>query len=455
MKRLMLALALVACQASAEDPSEAAERYRFALDTGGPTEPIVFSELEAGVDVRATMLCANARNERLGLEGEAYLRALNDRRRAAAAWLPRLNLTPSYFLRESGAGPDNGLDLPLVATYEVNPHGVENEQRRARFEARRRLALLYAAQDTLLIDVARTHFAVLQAERARVVLQGSLALQQARVDDVRARNEVGVARPLDVALSESSLVDARVALINTERSARNGRSLLAFLTGASVDGAVLIRALEMQDEVRSVDELEALALAQRPDLAAILNEVEAAGHAIEVAQAQWWPRLSVDLAGFLARDSLPSDIDWTGLFRVQLPLFEGGRIRADIADAFSFLREAKLRQALLQRSIRRDVEVAHTNLSTGKERVTALRLQLAAADEAFAQAEALYDAGLATNLERVTAQDQRLRTALALENAELELGIFQLDLLRATGTLHAWLGLERPIDPEGERAEAR
>jgi outer membrane protein TolC len=227
------------------------------------------------------------------------------------------------------------------------------------------------------------------------------------------------------------------------------------LTGASVDGAVLIRALEMQDEVRSVDELEALALAQRPDLAAILNEVEAAGHAIEVAQAQWWPRLSVDLAGFLARDSLPSDIDWTGLFRVQLPLFEGGRIRADIADAFSFLREAKLRQALLQRSIRRDVEVAHTNLSTGKERVTALRLQLAAADEAFAQAEALYDAGLATNLERVTAQDQRLRTALALENAELELGIFQLDLLRATGTLHAWLGLERPIDPEGERAEAR
>ena len=64
-------------------------------------------------------------------------------------------------------------------------------------------------------------------------------------------------------------------------------------------------------------------------------------------------------------------------------------------------------------------------------------------------------AGLATNLERVTAQDQRLRTALALENAELDLGIFRLDLLRATGTLHSWLGLERPIDPEGERAETR
>ena len=449
----LAALLLVACRAVDEDHDAQVERYRFPLDAGveraseAPVGPVL--------DVRASMLLTNARNERLGIEGEAYLRALNDRRRQAAAWLPRLDLTPGYFLRDSGPGADNGLDTALVGTYAINPHSIENEQRRARFEARRRLALLYAAQDALLIDVARTHFAVLQSERSRAVLEGSLRLQEARVQDVRARNEVGVARPLDVALSESSLVDARVALINTERGARNGRSLLSFLTGITAAEVELARALELADEARGVDELERLALERRPDLAALLNEVEAASHAIEVAKAQWWPRLSVDLAVFLSRDSQPTDVDWTSLFRVSLPLFEGGRIRADISDAFSFLRETKQRQSLLQRSIRRDVEVAHTNLSTGKERVAALRLQLAAADEAFAQAEALCDAGLATNLERVTAQDQRLRTALALENAELDLGIFRLDLLRATGTPHSWLGLERPIDPEGERAETR
>jgi outer membrane protein TolC len=449
----LAALLLVACRAVDEDHNAQVERYRFPLDAGveraseAPVGPVL--------DVRTSMLLANARNERLGIEGEAYLRALNDRRRQAAAWLPRLDLTPGYFLRDSGPGADNGLDTALVGTYAINPHSIENEQRRARFEARRRLALLYAAQDALLIDVARTHFAVLQSERSRAVLEGSLRLQEARVQDVRARNEVGVARPLDVALSESSLVDARVALINTERGARNGRSLLSFLTGARATEVELVRALELADEARGVDELERLALERRPDLAALLNEVEAASHAIEVAKAQWWPRLSVDLAVFLSRDSQPTDVDWTGLFRVSLPLFEGGRIRADILDAFSFLREAKLRQSLLARSIRRDVEVAHTNLRTGVDRVAALRQQLAAADEAFAQAEALYDAGLATNLERVTAQDQRLRTALSLENAELDLGIFRLDLLRVTGTLHAWLGLERPSVPEGDDAEAR
>jgi outer membrane protein TolC len=140
---------------------------------------------------------------------------------------------------------------------------------------------------------------------------------------------------------------------------------------------------------------------------------------------------------------------------VTLPLLEPGRIRADVSDAFSLLREARLRLSLQERSVRRDVDVAFANLATGRDRVEALRRQLAAADEAFAQAEALYDAGLATNLERVTAQDQRLRTALALENAELELGAFRLDLLRATGTLNQWLGLTRPEVAEDEHAEAR
>ena len=455
MNRAALAALLVACACRSVDEDHDAQvaRYRFALDAGLSED--ADESVPATLDARAAMLLANKRNERLDIEGEAYLRALNARRRAAAGWLPRFDLTPSYFLRDAGPGADNGIDLPLVATYDLNPQSVENEQLRARFESRRRLALLYAAQDALLIDVARTHFAVLQAERSRAVLEGSLRLQEARVQDVRARNEVGVARPLDVALSESSLVDARVALINTERNTLNGRSLLAFLTGARLEEVALSRALALGEEVRTVEELETLALARRPDYVAIADEIEAAGRAIEVAKAQWWPSLRVDLAGFLARDSQPSDVDWTGLFRVSLPLFEGGRIRADILDAFSFLREAKLRQSLLARSIRRDVEVAHTNLRTGVDRVAALRQQLAAADEAFAQAEALYDAGLATNLERVTAQDQRLRTALSLENAELDLGIFRLDFLRVTGTLHAWLGLERPSAPEGDDAEAR
>lgn len=456
MSRFGLGCATVLLGAAcAVDEKRDVARYREPLEAGLASPQEAEGPLAGTLDTRRAMALANARNERLSIDGEGYLRALIDRRRQAASWLPRVNFSPSYVLRDSDAGAFDGADMLLQSPYVVNPKGLAAQEQRARFEARRRLATLYATQDALLLDVARTLFTVLQAERARAVLESSLQLQEARVQDVRARNDVGVARPLDVALSESSLVDAQVALINTERNMRAGRALLSFLVAAQAQTVELDRTLDIPDEQRSVAELGELASAQRPELAAAQADVEAAIHAIEVAKSQWWPSVNVDLRAFLSRASFPTDQDWTALFGVTLPVLEPGRIRADVADAFSLLREAKLRLSLLQRAVQRDVEVAHANLDTGRERVAALRLQLAAADEAFAQAEALYDAGLATNLERVTAQDQRLRTALALENAELELGAFRLDLLRATGTLHRWLGLERPLPPEDDDAEAR
>lgn len=454
-RRIAAAALFVALAACAVDEKRDVALYRGPLEAGLALPEDEPGPLQGTLDARRAMALANARNERLSIDGEAYLRALVDKRRQAASWLPRLNFSPSYVMRDSSSGTVDGSDLLLQAPYQLNPKALAAQEQRARFEARRRLANLYATQDALLLDVARTLFTVLQAERARSVLENSLALQEARVQDVRARNDVGVARPLDVALSESSLVDARVALINTERNMRTGRALLSFLVAADAATVALDRKLDIPDEKRPVEELVQLALAARPELKANAADVESAIRGIEGAKAQWWPSVNVDLRAYLSRASTPTDQDWSALFGVTLPLLEPGRIRADVSDAFSLLREARLRLSLQERGVRRDVEVAFANLSTGRERVAALRLQLAAADEAFAQAEALYDAGLATNLERVTSQDQRLRTELALENAELELGAFRLDLLRATGTLNQWLGLERPDGAEGDGAEAR
>jgi outer membrane protein TolC len=101
--------------------------------------------------------------------------------------------------------------------------------------------------------------------------------------------------------------------------------------------------------------------------------------------------------------------------------------------------------ALSRRTVRRDLEIATANLESGERRVEALGVRLASAREAFAQAEGLYDAGLATNLERLTAQDDALRTELALQQAELDRVVLRFDLLRATGEIAEWLGVRREL----------
>lgn len=447
MKRAWLFVAST-CAAAACHVDEAAEvgLYREVLERGmceRDLQPLAVGER---VDVRRAMLLANARSEALSIGGEALLRACIDRRRIAAEWLPRIELSPSYFARDAGGGVDDGLDIPLTASLDSNPRAQLVDGARADLEVARQRALLFMTQDALLVDVARTLYEVLRAETSARVLRGSLAVQEARVDDARARRDVGFARPLDVSLSESSLADVRVALLAEERDARAGRALLSALVSVPMELAELDAALDPTPAVRAGTEGLERAREMRPDLAAARIGVEIAARGVERAGAQWWPSIALDLAAFLERDSTPTDQDWRALFEVRLPLFSGGRIRADVREALSELREAKLRLAQSERDVRRDLEVALANLESGERRSAALALQLSVAREASAQAEDLYSAGLATNLERLTAQDDALRVELEYQSALLERNVSQIDLWRAAGVLHEWLGLQRTLE---------
>lgn len=453
-----ISCALLAAACAVDEAREVAQ-YRSLLDAGRSGGPPADPVAGAVLDVRGALQLANARNESLGIAGEDYVRALIDRRRAAAAFLPSVSLSPSYFVNDTSGGVNNGLDVPVIGSLDVNPKSDPANVERAKSEIASRRARLFDTQDSLLIDVARTMFEVLRAQSSARVLASSLAVQEARVDDARARRDVGFARPIDVSLIEAEAADTRVELVEAQRLSITGTSLLEFLTGAPLEGVVLDGTLEMP-EPPPVEEWLAQARKQRQDLVAAEASVEAAMHAVEVASGQWWPSLSVDLAAFLSRDSSPTDRDWSALIGLHLPLFSAGRIRADVRDALSFLREAKLASSLTERAVRRDVEVAFENLRASRERVERLQVRLAAATEAFAQADGLYDAGLGTNLERLIAQDQMIASQLAHESAKLDVQIFYLNLVRSAGGLSAWIGLERP-DPdvktaeEDARAEAR
>jgi outer membrane protein TolC len=451
---LLLALATSAC---AVDEASEVDAYRSVLDAGMPAE-VVAPRTGDKLDAKLAMQLANAHNESLAIEGEQYLRALIDRRRAAAAFLPVVSLSPSYFLRDAGSGTSDGFDVPISATEFVNPVSDSAEVDRTEYAIDVRRALLYEAQDGLMLDVARTLFEVLRSERSAAVLQSSLAVQEARVDDVRARRDVGFARPLDVSLSESSAADARVSLLIAQRNARTGRATLEFLTGVPLPDIALDGTLDVPDEVPTTDELIARARQQRQDVAAAAAAVDTAASRVRVSKGRWYPSLALNLDVFLSRDSLPTDQDWTSLLQVNLPLFTGGRIQADVRESLSLLREAKLTYAQSLRAVQRDIEIAVLNLRESRERVAELRVQLATARDGSDQAEGLYDAGLATNLERLAAQTDQLRTELELENAVFDRQVSYLDLLRASGLLYEWVGFQRApphTGAEGEHAEAR
>lgn len=430
---------LAAC---AVDEVAEVERYRTLLDAGERSAPVDDAQ---PLDVLDAMRLANQRNETLDIEGERYLQAVIDQRRAAANFLPTLTLAPSYVFRENVSDlPAGAFDLPVFLGMEVSPVSDLATVRAAAAQVEVRRGDLYSVQDALLLDVARIHAQVLAAEKAVEVLSNSLAVQEARVADAQARFESGLIRPLDVRTVESQAAQTGVLLTVARTRVATGRSLLGFLVAEPMSTRPLIDRLVVPDVTLDLDALTEIALERRPERLAAGAAIEFAREVVEAAYGQYYPTISLELVAFLSRQSLPDNLDWTGLVSVSIPLFSAGLIEADVRTALSLLRQARFADSRLARSIRRDVETAVENLEGANRRIRQLEVQVAVATDALAQADGLFTVGLATNLERIDAQDRQLSSELELVQARLDRSVFWLDLLRVTGQLDGTIGLTRP-----------
>jgi outer membrane protein TolC len=395
---------------------------------------------------------ANAQNERLSIEGENYLQAIINRKRAVAAFLPTVNLSSTYALNENVG--ESGKPNHPSDTYVTGQINLFNGFRDvARLNAadltieQRRLVLL-DLQESLLADTVRTYYTVLQSEQYVQVLQNTLALQDERVRDVRGRQQAGTARPLDVAQSEAQASQTRVLLINAQGAVSDARAALAYLTNAPVEQVPLVDEDVYPVELGSLEDRTAAALANRKDLQAARKAKDAARQNVEVAVGEYYPSVSLNVRAFLARQSTPSDRDWDSLLSANLPIFSAGQIEADVRQAWSSYRQVGLFESLLSRQIQQDVSVAWRALQSSNARISQLSLQVAAAQQAVNQAEGSYNVGLATNLERLTAQDQLLSARLQHTREVYNQRVYASDLLRATG------GLRQRVAPTPTTAPA-
>jgi outer membrane protein len=438
---ILLLLTIAGCTGeAARDGQKDVRVYRDVLDarTAPTTAPV--SDV---IWLRDAMRLANQSDERLAQQGETLIRVIADKRRSVAALLPTLDLAPSVVIREAtgstSASTDVDIDVPLELRWTLFDGGQNvNAYWRDVYLIESRRAALQEAQEALLYDVASVYYTVLRAEAQARVLEKSIAVQDERLREVRGRQAAELARPLDVAQVEAQAAATRVQLIDVRRQIAEARSLLALVTSTRVDARTAL--LDGFESPRaSLLDWSAIwlgsARAHRSELQSTTRAIDAAQRDLKVAAGQYYPTIALDASAFLYRESAPSARDWTALLDLRLPLFDGGRIDADVRTAWSFLREAILTDGYARRRVRQEVEQALRNIDASRERLAELRISLDAADEASRQAEAAYQAGLGTNLERVAAQEVLLRAELAFVTEQIDQKLLRLSLLRAAGVL--------------------
>lgn len=476
----MTAIGLLAMSGCVVDQKKEVATYRQVLDAAVPP-PIPQQAGPLTLD-RALQL-ANQSSEPLAERGEDYLQALIDKNRAVANFLPTVTFQPSYTV-EDRYKPSAGRSATLTTTggdtvpFQSAPASVTTVSTGYRpvgnsalqkFEApvvgnlnlfrgfgdraflaqteaviEQRKQLLLDAQFTVLVNVAQVFYQVLRSEEELRVLNNSVKLQEARVNDEENRRSNGLSTNLAVAQVQAQLNNTRALRAAAEGDVTNGRTTLAYLIGEPIGDRALVNNLLVPDPRPDAATFERWGLENRPDLLAARSQMEAARAAVDVAFSQYYPSVNLNLEGFLYREYFSDASKWNAVLSANIPLFSAGRINADVRTAWSRLRQAALIESDARRSILRDVQNSYQNLLTAERRIAELQGAVAAANEALKQSQGALANNLGLTLDVLTAQDQLLNSQLQLNSAQFDRSVFYLDLLRTTGKLPVGLPTTQP-----------
>ncbi len=178
-------------------------------------------------------------------------------------------------------------------------------------------------------------------------------------------------------------------------------------------------------------------LSRRPDLAASAQDIRAAIADRNIAETAFYPtiKLTGDF-GFASRDlgSLLSGQQLSfGPLAISLPIFDGGRNKANLAAADARYQEAVASHKSKLLLALKEVDDALTEIATNETAVTARQQALDAARRAIAVAKARQKSGLTNYLDVLESE----RTMLTIERASLQNRmralVASVELVRAVG----------------------
>jgi multidrug efflux system outer membrane protein len=253
------------------------------------------------------------------------------------------------------------------------------------------------------------------------------------------RRKGGIASDLDVAQAETQLrtAEADLPAVRLERAKlTNALGTLCGQPATSFGVATWSNALAQAPTIPT--RLPSELLERRPDISAAEQRVASANAQVGVAHGAFYPRLQFNgLAGFESVDAA-TWFTWPSRFwsfgpAVELPLFTGGRNRAQLAFAKASYNEtvANYRQTVL--SAFQEVEDQLASQELLKSQIEATSLALTAAKRTLEIANNRYRSGLVTYLEVSTAQRAELlleRTLVVLRGQSLTAAI---SLIKALG----------------------
>lgn len=294
---------------------------------------------------------------------KAALARLNEARATArvahADLLPSVSFNPSYQRQRYSPNQNppfgdltaNSFSVPLDLSYEIDLWGeVRRGFESAHADAQASLAEYYNVLLSLQANVAQDYFSLRSLDAEIATVTRTVALRHEQVQLVRSRYEGGIGSELDVAQAETELATTEAdaaALAEQRDQMENALAILVGQNPADFHLAALPESdTNWHPQPPTVPAgLPADLLQRRPDVAQAERQLAAANAKIGVAKGAFFPVLTLTGSGGYLSGEVNSMFDWssrTWTFgpSLSLPIFAGGRNRANLQHAHAAFEES-------------------------------------------------------------------------------------------------------------------
>ncbi|NHZ39137.1 efflux transporter outer membrane subunit [Massilia sp. CCM 8693] len=293
----------------------------------------------------------------------------------------------------------------------------------------------------LSAQVASTYWQLRGMDAELAILKNALATRGESQQLVEARFNAGLTNELDVSRARIERGNAEADLHEVQRQRNLLEHSLATLVGVS-PSAPLIAAmdkLELPAPPSIPVGLPATLLAQRPDLASSVAGLRAANAQVAVSEGAFYPSLTLTGNFGFASESLRNLADSgarqfsIGPLALSLPLFDGGRNKANLAMSQARYAEARANHETKLLTALREVEDALSDVQQRQRQGEVQAQSQQAAARAYLVAQARYERGLSTYLDVTDAQRSSLNADRAAAQIRTQRLLASVAVARSLG----------------------
>jgi len=348
----------------------------------------------------------------------------------AALGLPRGGPFPAI------VGPFGVFDARATLTESLINFRNINNNRAARENVNAAQFSYKNARDLVVLVVGGTYLqAVASASRvtaAQAQVETAKTLYQ-RALDIK---NTGIIAGIDVLRANVEFQTQQQRLIATQNQFEKDKLQLARVIGLPTG-----QQFRLADDIpyspvpdTTLEQSLARAYQNRSDYLGAQASVRSAELSRKAASAQRWPSLAVNGDyGDIGQNPANSHGSFTAAAGIRVPIFEGGRIRADEQQAESVLQQQRAQLDDLRGRIEFEVRSALLDLKSANDQVAVAKNALDLAKEEVAQAQDRFAAGVTNNIEVVQAQDALAATNENFISALFAFNFAKLSLARSVG----------------------